>query len=390
VEELQNVIAPTGFSVVPEPGIQPCVPKPSNFEIPHIPPEAEPQTYFEATLPQRFFEHLETITNLRRRDCPTGILTVQAIRKWLGLTIIFMVLGLRNIDDLFSTQNIVINFPNKKYSLPKRVWKWINSHLEFDEEILRIILIKSWQYHLIPGTFVGVDETRIHCHPRDISSLSLNRNKPDRWAKESHTVNDCQTNFLLNFDLPKQQSSFQALHTLTAFLKGRKKHHITADNHFGNIPQAELLDQNGFYCTLNCKGNAQPSLLWKGGLGCGLPKFRSRWAKKGNLVVATFHSNAKVNLVSNFYTVNELSRSVGKDRGVLLQHYDNTKRAADKFNLMVKKFHNPHPHLSEMHTLLNRWLEWGLTNGYILHKHNTKIPLTHREYLMYISNYLLQ
>ena len=97
---------------------------------------------------------------------------------------------------------------------------------------------------------------------------------------ESHVLCDTESAFFINFDLPGKYTSFQALYTLTQCLDPRRKHHITADNHFSNEEQLEKLQQRKLFATLNCKANTKPTLLWNGGLGRGLPKHRSRWAKK--------------------------------------------------------------------------------------------------------------
>jgi hypothetical protein len=96
------------------------------------------------------------------------------------------------------------------------------------------------------------------------------------------------------------------------------------------------------------------------------------------MVAATFHSKAKLNLLSNYFKVSELPKSDGKERGKLIQHYDDTKRASDKFNFMVKFFHNFHSHSTPDLSILNGWIEWGLTNGYILYKTNVESPLTQK------------
>lgn len=389
LDELDAAIKPTGFSVIRQPGLTPRIRHPKPPTIVHIVPESTVDVYFEATLPQNFFEHIVHKTNLRYRNAPGGPITLQEIRKWLGTTVTLMILRLRSHRDLFSTTNIVIKYPLKENALSRNRWSWINSHLQYDEKILQSILINTWQFHFIPGTFVTVDEHRTPCHPRDTSLLSFNNNKPDRWAQESHTLNDTKSSYLYNFDLPKQYPSHKSLHKLTRCLRGKRRYHITADNHFSNLPQAQKLARRKFYFTLNCKRNAQPSLVWKGGLGRGLPKHRSRFARHGSIIAATFHSNAKLNILSNFFIAQELSKSIGKDRGVLLQHYDATKRGADQFNLLVKNFHNHHSHSTPQLSLLNSWIQWGLTNGYILYKTNTQQPLTHRQYLSAISQYLL-
>jgi hypothetical protein len=107
-------------------------------------------------------------------------------------------------------------------------------------------------------------------------------------------------------------------------------------------------------------------------------------------VAAAYQSKGKLHILSNFFTVEELLESKGKERGLLLQHYDNTKRAGDHFNELVSNFHNHHAHRRQEMTLLNGWIEWALTNGFILARLTHKPTPKHTNYLMYISNYLLK
>lgn len=82
-------------------------------------------------------------------------------------------------------------------------------------------------------------------------------------------------------------------------------------------------------------------------------QFRSCWAKNGNIIAAAFQSKGKLHILSNFFKVHEGLESKRKERGVLLQHYDNTKRGADQFNELVANFHNPHRHSTVALSLLN-------------------------------------
>lgn len=57
-------------------------------------------------------------------------------------------------------------------------------------------------------------------------------------------------------DRPKQFTAFKALLELLKPLPKDYTFHITADKHFSNLNQAQVLEKQGFYFTLNCKGNA--------------------------------------------------------------------------------------------------------------------------------------
>lgn len=359
------------------------------FTINGIEKNSPPHKYFEATLPQSFFDHLVEQTNSVHKSPRQCGLTLQHLFKWLALTIVLMLEGLSSYKTLFRTEGITINFDNKSQSLGRDRWVWINSHLEFDDKIVHSILTETWQSRLTPGTYLTCDESRMQAHPRDESLLSFNKDKPERWAFESHTLHDTATSYLLNFDLPKSQTAFQALVTLPSYLAHKDKHHITADKHFSNLDQLWKLAEQGFCCTLNCKKNAQPGDLWKKGLEVGLPQHRSRWAEMDGVTAACFYNRGVLHLLSNFLIVNDGGKSSAAERRIFLEHYDNTKRAADQFNNYVSKFHNHHSHAQQSHSFLNGLLEWGLTNGYILYKYNTSKPLSHRKYLYQISQYLL-
>lgn len=301
--------------------------------------------------------------------------------------------GVKQYRYLFTKFPVNIQYPGKENALSRNRWEWINSHLEYQEKPLQDLLINTWQYHLHPGTLMTADETRIHSRKRDFERHNFNKWKPDKWAYESHSLHDTTTNYLYNYDLPKEYTAFQALDKLTDCLvtkKGKqKRHHVTADKHFSNVPQAELLINKGLMVTLNCQGGTKPKKLWEGGLSRGLPKGISRFARKGKLIAGAFHSKAKLHIVSNYFKAREIGKSGFHERRKLLQHYDDTKRGADKFNYLVKRFHNAHAHPDPARTILNGWIEWALTNGYILYKYNTAKPLTHRKYLWQIALYLL-
>ena len=346
--------------------------------------------YFEAMLPHNFFKHLQVSTNNAHKNPPKKEIPLLNFYKWLAQSIIFMILGLRSQKDLWQTKGIIIDYPEKEKGLEREAWKFINSHIEYSTDEVQNILTAAWQDHLSPGTYLTIDEARIPAHPRNEDPLSFNKDKPERWAMECHTLNDTATSYLLNFDLPKSESAFESLHSLATWIPDPPKHHITADKHFGNLPQLEKLAQAGFYATLNCKENSQPTKLWKGGLGVGLPKGKSRWAKKNNITAACFYNKGKLHLLSNALIVSDGGLSNYVERKKFLDHYDATKRGGDQFNLMVANFHNHHSHNSPSRSFLVGVIEWGLTNGYILYKYNTKTPLSHRDYLMEIVTYLLK
>lgn len=121
-------------------------------------------------------------------------------------------------------------------------------------------------------------------------------------------------------DIPKQHTPFEAIVNLTSFLPKARKFHITADKSFSNLNQAELLEQQGHFFTLNCKTNSQSTKLWQGGLGVGLPLFRSRFVTKNNIVAGAYQSKSKLHILFNFFTITETTESKGKERGVLLHN----------------------------------------------------------------------
>jgi hypothetical protein len=247
---VNEIIQETGFSVVRKPGLFPCIKEIRPMQVPWVHQNMALEDFFEATLPGNCFSHITTTTNKCHKNIPGGPITEEEVRKWLGQTIILQITKLRANKDLWAKSGITINYPNKQNGLSKKRWEWINANMEYDEEFIHTLFTKSWQSAVSPGTFVTCDEARIASHPADEERLSFNKDKPERWALECHTLHDTSSHYLLNMDRPKQYSPFESLIELPKCLPGGKVYHITADKAFGNINQAELLRQQGLLFTL--------------------------------------------------------------------------------------------------------------------------------------------
>jgi hypothetical protein len=189
IAQLNDAIKETGFVAVAQPGLTPQLRSTHLSMIPFIGPDAEIWEYFEATLPPAFFEHVWLITYIRHRDFPEEALTVLHLRQWLDQTIVFMILGLCSLHDLFDNFPFSINYPNKENSLSRKQFIWINSHLSYHPTALQQILISSWQLHLSPGTFMTIDEQEsLVTIEMRVTYPSIKKNLIDGLMKVTHSM----------------------------------------------------------------------------------------------------------------------------------------------------------------------------------------------------------
>ena len=79
------------------------------------------EIYFDACVLYFDIQHLVNITTERHHMQLPEPITCTHIYKWLGQTIIFMILKLRSIDDLFSSGDIRIVYPGKECGLGKNL-----------------------------------------------------------------------------------------------------------------------------------------------------------------------------------------------------------------------------------------------------------------------------
>ncbi len=88
---------------------------------------------------------------------------------------------------------------------------------------------------------------------------------------------------LSRFTLPKEMKSFEAV---TRFMKIQEFtndwHHFVMDKHFLTFDLFTELSSKDCYIT-TCLASRSGAFLFKNGLAKGLPKWRSRFAKQGNI-----------------------------------------------------------------------------------------------------------
>lgn len=340
----------------------------------------------------KILHYLVGSTNIKLIGTKTSKVTIEEVRKYFGQVCIFGVLKLSEIADLWSTEGIVITYPGKEFGLSKNRWKFLNTHLEFNISVLHSLLLLAFKSHLIPSTFVTIDEVRISAHHKMCDHLHYNPKKPAKWAVESFCVND-SSSYLWSFNDPTSETAptaFQALVLFADELKSTgRTHHITADNRFSNAEQAQQIIDRGFHCTLACK-SVCPTILFKDGLSVDLPQWHSQMAMKGPLVAASYHRNNMVNLITTLYSVQETEHATVPNRKRILNTYDNTKHRSDHFNRRVATYHTPHYHKNWERSIFIAWFEFARTNSYILYNLAYPNTMTHKQFVMKVSLSLLK
>jgi len=269
-------------------------------------------------------------------------------------------------------------------------WLCTNAHWQILPSTLAQKLIIIFQHHLIPGTFVSCDESRISSHDYFCGLLSFNSDKPARWALEFLTLND-SSRYLYDFTLPKEMSARNGLIYFAKRLSTLgKRFHITADKRFSNLEQAQKLHDLKIQCTLACNRRSKPQYLFSEGLARGLPHLHTRMAKSNKFVAACYHRAKHICLISSWFSLENLPIASAKARAPLLKHYDDTKRYTDQFNQLVSKYHFHHRHNDIKNTILIGLFEFALTNAYIIYINNVQTPISHREFLLSVAKSLLQ
>jgi hypothetical protein len=122
ISELNAAIVSTNFVAVAQLGLTFKLIKIYPPEVKGILEESPVECYLDATLLPSFFEHITSKINLCFLFAPEGPVIVMELHKWLGQTIIFMLLKLRFIKNFFKTQEITINFPNQENRLSRDHW----------------------------------------------------------------------------------------------------------------------------------------------------------------------------------------------------------------------------------------------------------------------------
>jgi len=303
----------------------------------------------------------------------------------------------RRETDLWKTKGNTRHYVGSERGLGRNQWRTLNHNLQYDLEVLLKLLQDSWQSTIIPGTMVTIDECRINAQQDSAmksKKLSYNSGKPSKWAWEVISLHDTTTQFMYSIIPSKKHKPFQSAILLSEQLKStNRKHHITWDSRFTSIDQVDKLRELGFYFTLHSRSNDKPTHLWKQ-LSHGLRDNNSAFAKrkKDNVISVVYNKNSKLYILSNFFTVaeaRESGKTSYKNRELILNQYDDTKQAADQFNLMVAKFHTNHTHQRFEMNILIGLLEWGIQNAYICYCNNTTVELSHNDFIRSLSSAIL-
>lgn len=135
---------------------------------------------------------------------------------------------------LWTQEPYTFNYPGKETGLKRKPWLWISANVKFDIYLLRDLLVSNFKTHLVPETYVTIDETRFPSRHISSGMCVFNKDKPDKWALEIYTLCDTKTSYLLDFTLPKEKTATKALCNFVSRLEtsNRRRHHITADKVF--------------------------------------------------------------------------------------------------------------------------------------------------------------
>lgn len=267
-------------------------------------------------------------------------------------------IGLTNIDMMWSTGDFSVEFPGKAHQLPKNHYYAIASGLDYDPSTLHSMLRESFQAALVPGYFVCIDEIRIPATHYACPYKKYNNKKPDVWAIESKSLHD-SSRYLFDFINPVQEkvpTPGESFFTMLQSLKQTKRnHHVTADSNFISALDIPKVTKLGFECTVSCKSD-RPSILWKEGLGKGIPVSYSRVASSPAFTAVCTHNKGKVNLATTLYLVKDQKNLYKpENRRLILDKYDETKGYADQFGQLVKTYW-PDGGFKKWHVALAGWV----------------------------------
>jgi hypothetical protein len=315
-------------------------------------------------------------------------LTPRDFYKFIGQELMRGYIGLRNIKDMWSTEGIVISYPEKEYQLGRDHWFALSNGIDFDPSIVHKKLIALYQRHVVPGFHVTVDEIRIPCHHEACPFKNHNRDKPDIWAIESKSLH-ADNGYLLEFINPCQNtvptprdSIFQFTHYLSTT---DRRHHIVADSNF--LSALDLLDlwDLKFQATISCKNN-RPSFIWRDGLAKDLPVSYTRVASNSTLCCIATHNQGTPKIATTLcYAVDDEVDSTIEERRDILKIYDEHKGKADLFGHLYKSQYPVGHHENWKNTMLIGWFYFSLTNAYILYSMKYD-KLSHKEFVYQIAS----
>ena len=346
---------------------------------------------FNQLFGDEIIKHLlaHTNSNISAKNEPK--LMKEEIYKYFGHLLMLSVLHLPNYDLLFTNEPIKICYPGRENGLSLHRWKFIHQNISGSALKLKTYLVNSFMAARGPGTVLVIDESRIPARTKKEQHLLLyNPSKPEKWAIEMFTMCD-SGNYWHNFTLPNNCKAFTAA---KSFVKSVEhidiQHHFVMDKHFLTFAQYnELINSKKHYFTACVGARNAPANLFKSGLAQGLPMFRSRFARKGQSVAASYKRKGQLNFLSNGFRLEQRGDRTAKARAPLLTFYDTNKRAVDRFNQLMQYHHFRNRHHSVNQSLLISFFEMALTNAFILYKESRDEPLSHFNFLLSIASGLL-
>jgi hypothetical protein len=314
-------------------------------------------------------------------------LTPDQLRKFIGLELMRGVIGIRNLEYMWRTEEIIIQYPGKENSLSKALWYKVSATLSFDPNWLHEKLTTNFQTFLVPGYNILIDEIRIPVGHEDCPVKNHNRDKPDIWAIESKSMH-ADNGYLIDFINPfleevptPGESVFQFAEVLK---KSTRRHHIVCDSNFLSALDILKLHDMGFEATCSCKSN-RPSFIWKDGLAKKLPRGYTRIASSQRMCCVATRNQGIPKLATTLCTaVEEKNYFTSKERRAVLNIYDDIKGKADYFGHLYKAQYPMGHHKCWSTTVMLGWFYFTLTNSFILYKMYNG-TLTHSQYVYQIA-----
>ncbi len=346
-------------------------------------PFKDPVQFLQALWTDDIINHICERTGQIKFNSKQQFIKPNDLRRFFGLEMMRGYLGIRNIEHLWSVEDIVIEYPYKENSLPKNHYYAISNALNYDPNFVHQILVENFKRYLIPGYNITVDEIRIPCHHESCPFKNHNRDKPDVWAIESKCMH-AENGYLLDFINPIQNQIPTPAESVFQFANWLKttsrQHHIVMDSNFLSALDLLKLSDMGFESTVSCKFN-RPSFIWKQGLTHNLPKSYTRVASSKRLCcIATNNRGVPKIATTSCYAMESTGALIVKERRQVLKIYDDLKGKADFFGHLYKMQYPGGHHISWLTTLLVGWFYFSLTNSFILYSMKFD-ALNHAEYV---------
>lgn len=349
--------------------------------------------FFDLLWDDTIMSHLESLILSSTVALPEDLSPRQLLCKFFGQCLLLGIFNVRDTRDLWNTGPRRPTYPFRRHYLGKNSWFSLSSVLDtWNIGVIHEALNSNFHLHLLPGGSLAVDEIRVRCWHMDCPLKVWDSRKPDKFAIQSRSLHD-SSGYLLRFTDPSAipvTTAFEALREFANYLKQfDPPRHVTADRLFGSVSQAEAINSPVWF-TLCCKRNA-PSFLWKDGLHRLVQKGDTEVALKDGFIAACTHSRRKVNILTNSFVVEEnpeASSPIG--RSEVLRHYRATKHYADNFSKLASAYGCKHRFESWKVTLLVGWMNWSVTNAYILHRISQHEPTTHKDALIDLAESLLR